>query len=95
MEPGRPMHSRFIERFNGRGCRHVLNMHCFRNFREVGASAKQWLGDYSTEMPHEGIRGPTHAEFRQYRGSETSKSAWHRAAGSWQYLTSSYPAIHI
>lgn len=64
IEPGRPMQSGFIERFNGSYQRGVLDMHIFRTLSEVREQTEHWLADYNQQIPHDSLGGLTPAEFR-------------------------------
>jgi len=65
IEPGKPTQNAYIERFNGTFRREVLDAHIFTSIRQVRQVVEEWLMEYNTERPHQGLKFMTPVEYRQ------------------------------
>ena len=70
IEPGKPTQNRtggpaYIERFNGTFRREILNANVFSSLKQVRQVVADWLVEYNTERPHQGLGFMTPVEYRQ------------------------------
>jgi putative transposase len=65
IQPGRPMQNGFIERFNGTYRKEILDAYVFFELSEVRALTAQWMEEYNTRRPHEGLANFTPHEWRE------------------------------
>jgi putative transposase len=65
IQPGRPMQNGFIERFNGSYRKEILDAYVFFELNEVRALTVQWIEEYNTRRPHEGLGNATPREWQE------------------------------
>lgn len=63
IQPGRPMQNGFIERFNGSYRKEILDAYVFFELNEVRTLTMQWIEEYNTKRPHEGLGNATPREW--------------------------------
>lgn len=63
-QPGRPMQNGYIERFNGTFRREILDAYAFFELYEVRELTKNWIKEYNTQRPHEGLNNKTPLEWK-------------------------------
>jgi putative transposase len=57
------MQNGFIERFNGSYRREVLDAYVFFELHEVRQLTADWIEEYNTRRPHEGLENATPKEW--------------------------------
>ena len=62
---GKPTQNAFIERFNGSFRREPLDAYVFRSLAHVRQLVGEWMLDYNTLRPHQGLNFMTPLEFKQ------------------------------
>ena len=65
IQPGKPMQNGYIERFNGSFRRDILDAYLFEDLHQVRVLAEEWMEDYNSFRPHEGLGGLTPSAFAQ------------------------------
>jgi len=65
IQPGRPMQNGFIERFNGSYRKEIPDACVFFELDEVRTLTMQWIEEYNTKRPHEGLENATPREWLQ------------------------------
>ncbi len=65
IQPGKPTQNAYIERFNGRFRKEVLDAYLFTNLKAVRQVAQAWQVEYNTQRPHQALNFLTPIEFRE------------------------------
>ncbi len=58
-QPGKPMQSGYIERFNRTFRENILDAYLFEDINQVQVLANEWMKDYNYSRPHEALGGVT------------------------------------
>ncbi len=61
--PGKPTDNAFIESFNGKMRKELLNRHWFKDLQDANEKAWEWREEYNTDRPHSSLGMKTPAEF--------------------------------
>ncbi|MGE0207411.1 MAG: integrase core domain-containing protein, partial [Candidatus Babeliales bacterium] len=69
IQPGKPAHNGFIERFNRTYREEVLGMNLFNDLAEVKRITQAWIKQYNYERPHESLAGLAPIVFAKKRQS--------------------------
>lgn len=80
IQPGRPMHNGYIERFNRTFRENILDAYLFEDIHQVQPFAEGWMEDYNYRRPHEALKGKTPMVFKketEYGYVENSASLQH------------------
>ena len=64
IQPGKPDHNAFIERFNRTYRTEVLNAYVFESLDQVQEITAEWLQSYNEERPHDAVAGLPPATYR-------------------------------
>ena len=65
IQPGRPMQNSFIERFNRLYREAILDAYLFIELTDVRQLTDEWIEEYNTKRPHEGLENMTPFEWNQ------------------------------
>ena len=71
IQPGKPAQNGYIERFNRTYREEVLNMHLFRNIKEVQYITDIWMNEYNNERPHQSLGNLTPREYAKVSNFST------------------------
>jgi putative transposase len=63
IEPGKPQQNSFIERFNRSYREDILDMHAFKNLRQVRDLTCDWVIEYNHDRGHDSLGGKSPAEY--------------------------------
>jgi putative transposase len=63
IEPGKPQQNSFIERFNRSYREDILDMHTFRNLRQVRELSVAWQNEYNHDRGHASLGGQSPVEY--------------------------------
>ena len=61
--PGKPTDNAFIESYNGKMRKELLNRHWFKDLEDANKKAWEWREEYNTDHPHSSFEMKTPAEF--------------------------------
>lgn len=65
IQPGRPMQSGYVERFNGSFRTEILDAYTFGSLDDVRELAHEWMESYNYERPHDSLNGVPPALYRE------------------------------